>query len=364
MFKLRIRVSAFTIVELLVVIVIIGILASITVVSYTGITNRAKVAILQSDLNKSSKQIELFKAQNGIYPSNINDCPNPSSVSLCLSSSNGATYTSYVSTANTFTLIETASDGATRWRIANNSRHVVVVPKTGLLTALVTPTISTASSPRSIAISSDGSSIYVANMATITMYSRDSLSGDLAALSPSSTYPGPGSPNNLTVSPDGVSVYATDSLNEVAYLFSRDASTGILTYVVGGASVTGARAIVISPDNKYAYVANNSTNKIHMFSRDISTGALTPLSTPTINTSTNPYSVAISSDGKSVYVANNTSNNVSMYSRDSSTGLLSALSTPTIAAQTAPTAIGVSSDGDSVYVVNGTSRTISMFSRN
>ena len=42
--------NAFTIVELLVVIVVIGILASITIVSYRGITTKAAEASLQSDL--------------------------------------------------------------------------------------------------------------------------------------------------------------------------------------------------------------------------------------------------------------------------------------------------------------------------
>lgn len=42
--------SAFTIVELLIVIVIIGILAAITIVSYSGLTQKATTAALQSDL--------------------------------------------------------------------------------------------------------------------------------------------------------------------------------------------------------------------------------------------------------------------------------------------------------------------------
>ena len=52
---------AFTIVELLVVIVVIGILAVITIVSYTGITRQAIVASLQSDLDNSYKKIKLFE---------------------------------------------------------------------------------------------------------------------------------------------------------------------------------------------------------------------------------------------------------------------------------------------------------------
>lgn len=50
------RQNAFTIVELLIVIVIIGILAAITIVSYTGITQRANEATLKSDLANNKKR--------------------------------------------------------------------------------------------------------------------------------------------------------------------------------------------------------------------------------------------------------------------------------------------------------------------
>src|SRR5664280_1901097 len=84
----------FTIVELLVVIVVIGILAAITMVSYTGVYQKAKVAALQSDLSNASTQIKIFQATdaNGDYPT-ANTCPTPGSTEICLKSSNGNTYT-------------------------------------------------------------------------------------------------------------------------------------------------------------------------------------------------------------------------------------------------------------------------------
>jgi prepilin-type N-terminal cleavage/methylation domain-containing protein len=59
---------AFTIVELLVVIVVIGILAAIAMVSYSGVTQKAKSAVLQSDLKTASTILEMDKAVNGKYP--------------------------------------------------------------------------------------------------------------------------------------------------------------------------------------------------------------------------------------------------------------------------------------------------------
>lgn len=46
---------AFTIVELLVVIVVIGILAAISIVTYNGVLDRARAVAIQSDLSDTSK---------------------------------------------------------------------------------------------------------------------------------------------------------------------------------------------------------------------------------------------------------------------------------------------------------------------
>jgi general secretion pathway protein G len=61
----------FTIVELLIVIVIIGILAAITIVAYNGIQNRANDTSIQSDLANFAKKIELVKADTGAYPATL-----------------------------------------------------------------------------------------------------------------------------------------------------------------------------------------------------------------------------------------------------------------------------------------------------
>lgn len=66
---------AFTIVELLVVIVIIGTLAAITIVSYTGITKRAAATALQSDLKSATTRLELTKATTGSYPLDATSLP-------------------------------------------------------------------------------------------------------------------------------------------------------------------------------------------------------------------------------------------------------------------------------------------------
>lgn len=63
------RGAGFTIVELLVVIVVVGILASITIVAFNGIQNRANDAAVKSDLANAAKKLTLWKIENGgSYP--------------------------------------------------------------------------------------------------------------------------------------------------------------------------------------------------------------------------------------------------------------------------------------------------------
>jgi len=62
--------KGFTIVELLVVIVVIGILAAITIVSYSGVTTRANTTASQSNATSVRKVIETFYADNGTNAGN------------------------------------------------------------------------------------------------------------------------------------------------------------------------------------------------------------------------------------------------------------------------------------------------------
>ncbi len=62
------KTPAFTIVELLIVIVVIGILATIAVVAYGGIQNSAYDRAVQSDLRNTYNNIMSFEARNGRYP--------------------------------------------------------------------------------------------------------------------------------------------------------------------------------------------------------------------------------------------------------------------------------------------------------
>lgn len=62
----------FTVVELLVVIVVIGVLAAITFVAYNGITQDAKVSSVMSNLSQALKVMESYRVKaNGQYPADL-----------------------------------------------------------------------------------------------------------------------------------------------------------------------------------------------------------------------------------------------------------------------------------------------------
>jgi prepilin-type N-terminal cleavage/methylation domain-containing protein len=129
--------TAFTIVELLVVIVIIGILAAITIVSYTGISQKATASSLQSDLSSAKKQLALYYIDHSAYPDSIsgNNCPIPDNIKYCLKPSPGNTFT-YAPTAasspQSFSLF--ASKNSTIYNISNNTSPISAYATGGTVT--------------------------------------------------------------------------------------------------------------------------------------------------------------------------------------------------------------------------------------
>lgn len=68
MVSLKQRQSGFTIVELLIVIVIIGILATLVIVTFSGVQQRARDSERKTDINALAGQLEASYANLGTYP--------------------------------------------------------------------------------------------------------------------------------------------------------------------------------------------------------------------------------------------------------------------------------------------------------
>ena len=60
--------KGFTIVELLIVIVVIGILATLVIVTFSGIQQRARDTQRQTDINAIQGHLEAYYASTGTYP--------------------------------------------------------------------------------------------------------------------------------------------------------------------------------------------------------------------------------------------------------------------------------------------------------
>jgi prepilin-type N-terminal cleavage/methylation domain-containing protein len=70
----------FTIVELLIVIVVIGILAAITMVTYNGMNVRSRDSARKQDVVTIVKALELYYADKGSYPNSTNYTPGSTAI--------------------------------------------------------------------------------------------------------------------------------------------------------------------------------------------------------------------------------------------------------------------------------------------
>jgi prepilin-type N-terminal cleavage/methylation domain-containing protein len=127
MISLQRKQHGFTIVELLIVIVVIGILAALVITTFTGIQQKARNTERETDIKAVYGQVEAYYAQSGKYPTlaNMNDAAwrqanmkgldsealkDPKGTAATLAGSAGANAYSYAVTASD----GTACDNATK----------------------------------------------------------------------------------------------------------------------------------------------------------------------------------------------------------------------------------------------------------
>jgi len=119
----------FTIVELLIVVVVIAILASITIVSYNGISKRAKDSAIQSNLSSGIQKLELFKLNDGsgIYPATLG------AAGLDSFTNSGDTVYSYGVSSDSKSYCLAMSQGGRTYYITSE----IMNPKTGICNGAV-----------------------------------------------------------------------------------------------------------------------------------------------------------------------------------------------------------------------------------
>jgi general secretion pathway protein G len=71
--------AGFTLIELMIVIVILGVLAGIVIFAVGGITDNGNVAACKSDVKTVAVAIEAFRAKHGNYPQYLDNTAAPAS---------------------------------------------------------------------------------------------------------------------------------------------------------------------------------------------------------------------------------------------------------------------------------------------
>jgi len=123
MAKQKSKQTGFTIVELLIVIVVIGILAAIVMASYKIIVQQAIDTSIKKELANASEQLKTYRLNNYAYPT-ANNCPTPGAGEICLEASSGTTYVYQVNNnadPKTFTLTATNADEDISYRVTSDS---------------------------------------------------------------------------------------------------------------------------------------------------------------------------------------------------------------------------------------------------
>ena len=121
--------NAFTIVELIVIVVIIGVLSTVTVIGLNSLQKKTSIALVTTNLTIASNQLSQFKMDNGAFPISIDSCPTPTSGNICLNTNDKVSYTYYPDAGpnpNGYTLV--AEYDGVSYLITNGNNPVAFIP--------------------------------------------------------------------------------------------------------------------------------------------------------------------------------------------------------------------------------------------
>ncbi len=135
------------------------------------------------------------------------------------------------------------------------------------------------------------------------------------------TLPGGSAPTGIAISPDGSRVYVVNN-NSSTVSVIRTSDNTLLTPVTLPAG-SNSYGIAVAPDGSRVYVANQSNNTVSV----IRTSDNTLLSPVNLPAGSAPVGIAVTPDGTRVYVANQSSSTVSVI-RTSDNTLLTPVTLP------------------------------------
>jgi autotransporter-associated beta strand protein len=253
-------------------------------------------------------------------------------------------------------------------------------PQSGTLALVQTFTHASLDNANGLALSPDGVHVYATsvNVQKLLVLNRNSSNGTLSFLADYTNgvggMTGLDGAREVVVGPEGLHVYISG--NDSVTVFSRNGATGLLTLIqtvtdnVGGVNgIRGARSVAFSSDGLHAYVAGELEDGLAVFSRNASTGMLSFVEAyfGAALGLDNPYSVAVSPDGQNVYVSS-LDDYLAVFQRNASTGQLSFLQfhkdgVGGINGLDSANDLAVSSDGEYVLVASRGDDAVAVFSR-
>jgi 6-phosphogluconolactonase (cycloisomerase 2 family) len=243
--------------------------------------------------------------------------------------------------------------------------------------------------PVAIAVSPDGANVYVTGYHddAVVVFARET-NGEISSLrqvirDTDVGIDGLHWPQGVAVSPDGRHVYVAGMGDNAVAAFSRDGSTGELTFVeteqqgvVGVDGLLYPVHVAVSPDGDHVYVASQASGAVAVFDRDDTSGELDFVEklangdgTPAVTGMDGACAVAVSDDGNHVYVAANGDNALVAFSRDKGTGELSFVEAEWddvggVDGLAYATSVAISPGGSHVYVTSRDDAAIAVFARN
>jgi len=279
--------DGFTIVELLIVVVVIGILATITVISYNGISTRAHQTALASDAHGAAMVMGADQATGGSYPGS----ESAANGGKGLPKSPGTSYsfhsdgTSYCITANS------SYSGVNSYYVSNTSPSPTSGQCPADLGVAVTTiagngTLGFANSPNSVLASpaaltadslgnlyfSDGATSRIRKMTTSGTVSTLAGNGSSAYAEGTGTGATFNWPQSFAVGPGGILYIADSNNSKIRTLSTSNASALFAGSTQGNGGVVGTtatninfnipRGIVFQASSGNIIVADSQNNRI------------------------------------------------------------------------------------------------------
>ena len=204
------------------------------------------------------------------------------------------------------------------------------VSATGGDSLSVVTTVGVGSTPWGVAVSPDGSRVYVANYGDSSVSVINTATNTVVTTVSVGSYPW-----DLAMSPDGSRVYVVNYYADSVSVIATATNAVVATVGVG----SYPQAVAVSPDGSRVYVANYGGDSVSVI--NTATNAVVA----TVSVGRRPSGVAVSPDGSRVYVP----------IEDSKVKVINTATNAvvaTVGVGSYPEGVAVSPDGSRVYVAN------------